>query len=101
MTKKTDTSGAALVCIHIAAKESPVLYACRDAPVEPEDSGWQFLCGKGDSDDELQVWSLDEVVEHEPSLEKWIELDELLEIVRRDTRSAWERTDSSDGLLPK
>lgn len=92
MITEVDASGAALVCVHIARLKLPVLYAYRDVPVEPGDSGWQFLCGGQDDVDELQVWSVDEVVEQEPSLKEWVSKNAPIEIARSSAHSEWERT---------
>ena len=62
-----DHSGAAFVCTHVAAGR-PVLVVIRDEPVEQADTGWQFLCGDDDEDEEPRIWSLAEVLASDPSL---------------------------------
>ncbi len=61
-------SRAAIVCSHIAVGRLPILRAIRTDPLEPEDSGWQFLCnsGKEEKEGDAQVWFVSEVL----SLEK-------------------------------
>jgi len=64
------TSAAAILCVHVASQGLPILLAARSAPIREEDSGWQFLCNSGATEDQRQalVWSLQEVLELEPSL---------------------------------
>jgi hypothetical protein len=61
----------------VSAKESePLLYAARSEPVDICDSGWQFSAdplGGGEAD-EAQIWALNEVLEQEPSLRRFIDL---------------------------
>ena len=60
---------AAIICIHVAHRKAPILYASRSEPLESADSGWQFLCGEpGHGGPDAQVWRLDEVVSLDPSL---------------------------------
>jgi hypothetical protein len=68
-----DISGAAIVCSHIA-KGQAILRAVRSEPLSAEDSGWQFLCDSGEQENEnqAQVWSVREVLEHEPSLKPFL-----------------------------
>lgn len=90
----TDSSGAALVCEHVAGRKAPILYAFRDEPVEPEDSGWQFLCGTDDDIEQMQVWSVNEVLRLEPTLGEWVDRAAPVEIFRSDEQSPWkERID--------
>lgn len=48
----------------------PILYAERSEPLNAEDSGWQFVCNSGRSEENSQghVWSIHEVLALEPSL---------------------------------
>ena len=66
---------AAIVCLHVANRTSPILQAVRTPRTEKSDSGWQFLCnsGQGEDFDLAEVWSIDEVLKLEPSLQSWIE----------------------------
>lgn len=64
----------------------PVRYAYRSEPNNPHDSGWIFQSG-----DETQAW-LDANPPKIYPLERFIRMDEsLLDIVRAETGSAWER----------
>jgi hypothetical protein len=65
---------AAVVCREVAIDHAPILYAVRSQPVEPADSGWQFLCGAREEDPgEAQVWAVHEVLEYDRSIEPLIE----------------------------
>ena len=90
--QETDDSGAAIVCQHVAEKGFPILLAFRDAPIEAVDSGWQFLCGSGKDEDEgkVQVWSLREVTELEPSLTELVDLPPGTSISRVSVGTLWE-----------
>jgi hypothetical protein len=59
----------AIICKHISDEKLPILRATRDEPLEPEDSGWQFICGihKHETAD-AALWSLEEVAQLDPSL---------------------------------
>ncbi|MEG3790365.1 DUF2185 domain-containing protein [Lysobacter sp. CCNWLW3] len=64
----------------------PVRYAYRSEPNNPHDSGWIFQSG-----DETQAW-LDANPPKIYPLERFIRMDEsLLDIVRAEVGSAWER----------
>jgi len=84
-------TGAAIVCSHVARDGYPVLLAKRDDPMDPDDSGWQFLCGSGVHEDEqlAQVWAVSEVVEKEPTLKGIIGSPVGSKFVRRDKTSPW------------
>jgi hypothetical protein len=86
-----DVSGAAIVCVHVAKEGYPILQAERDSPVFSEDSGWQFLCNSGRAEDEseLQVWSLDEVFEHEPTLAEFRDSPPGTTFVRDGPKRPW------------
>ena len=60
---------AAIICTHISYPEHPILRATRDDPLEPEDSGWQFLCGTASHGESRGlVVALNEVAAMDPSL---------------------------------
>ncbi len=43
----------AFICVHTARFEEPILRVTHDEPVDDQDSGWCFSCGRGGhSDDE-------------------------------------------------
>ena len=83
---------AAIVCGHVATKQLPILRAVRDAPIVPEDSGWQFLCGSGEDEDPgaAKIWLVCEVLDHEPSLAPFIDYPPGTELTRRNRTSGWE-----------
>lgn len=65
-----DFSGAAIICVHAASVKHPIMLAERSVPEEPADTGWQFLCSKEthENAEDARIWSLQEIVEFEPSL---------------------------------
>lgn len=86
----TYLSLAAIISEEVATGHSPLLFARRDEPVEQQDSGWQFrgnpileISGKA------QVWMLKEVLDFEPSLEKYIHSAVGMTIVRDNTDAPW------------
>jgi len=86
-----DGSGAAIVCQHVADEGCPILSAFKDAPVEPTDSGWQFLCGSDEHQDEskFQVWSRREITDFEPSLNELVDLPVGSSISRVSPEAPW------------
>lgn len=59
----------AIICRHVAYPDVPILRATRDEPLQPEDSGWQFLCGvTGHTSADGRLWRLDEVVKLDRSI---------------------------------
>jgi hypothetical protein len=84
-------SRAAIVCSHIARCNYPILRAVRTEPLEPEDSGWQFLCNSGKKENELeaQVWLVSEVLGLEPSLSQFINLPAGTKLFRSGKASIW------------
>ena len=94
-------SGAAIVCPHVARQGLPVLWARRDHPSFPEDSGWQFLCGIHDHhNEEPAIWALTTVLRHEPTLSPFMEDPEGTILTRRSSGEPWrsivEGEDESD-----
>jgi hypothetical protein len=88
---QVDSSGAAIVCAHVAKLGYPILRAERDKPTMPEDTGWQFLCNaeEPENENEAQVWALSEVLEHEPSLAEFVHSPPGTTLVRDNTDSPW------------
>ncbi|EMB17794.1 immunity protein Imm33 domain-containing protein [Rhodopirellula europaea] len=83
-------NSGAIVCAHVATGE-PILRATRDNPMDPDDSGWQFLC---DSDvderiEDAQIWSVTQVAEREPSLLPFINSPVGTTMSRTDADSEW------------
>jgi len=89
MTKLVDFSGAAIVCPFVAAKKRLIVYACKDEPTEPADSGWQFLSKEEVRPEDLKVWSLNEVLEYEPSLRLFMDVPYGTEIRRESGSGQW------------
>jgi hypothetical protein len=91
MKSEKNTSGAAIVCSHVASGKYPILIAERSEPDEPVDTGWQFVCNAGfeENVDSAQVWALDEVLESEPSLSQFMNLPPGTELHRLDLNSPW------------
>jgi hypothetical protein len=89
--KLIDLTKAAIVCSHIAVDNSPILLAVKDEPVSEEDSGWQFLCdsGENENEDEAQVWSINEILEYEPSLCALLNHPAGTKLFRKNIKSAW------------
>ena len=88
---KKDMSGAAIVCVHVAKKNYPILMARRDEPVSDVDSGWQFLCNSGADEnmEEAQTWSINEVIRIEPSLQRYLAHPEGTTIFRKGKDTEW------------
>jgi hypothetical protein len=92
ITNYKDTR-AAIICNHVANEGYPILYASRTEPLEPEDSGWQFLCnsGKEENETDAKVWLLKEVLALDPSLSVFINSPVGTKICRKDKNSEWQQ----------
>ena len=79
----------AIICKHVAYPGRPILYAARGVPLEPTDSGWQFLCGLqiGHQFNHAALWLLEEVAALDPTLR---------EILDAESKKCFERS-SADG----
>jgi hypothetical protein len=87
------THSAVLLCPHVAVEGSPILFGRRDEPAFPEDSGWQFTCGAdtGHGDESpAKFWSVEEVLQKEPSLREHIECAAGTEVIRTSETVAWQ-----------
>lgn len=86
-----DESGAAIVCSHAASGQSPILYAERSEPIDDADSGWQFACNPlSDENPKLaQVWSINEVLVHEPTLRGLLEMPAGTRLIRESSSVPW------------
>jgi hypothetical protein len=94
-----DSSGAAIVCKHVASRGFPILQAERSLPLDDVDSGWQFLCNSGleEKIEEAKVWSINEVLENEPSLREWLALPPGTGVIRKDQHTPWHRYKAEKG----
>jgi hypothetical protein len=81
----------AIVCSHVASGEYPICYATRDEPMDPEDSGWQFLCNSGLEEDlaDAQIWGIDEVLKLEQSLKEYVNSPIGTQLLRANSDAAW------------
>jgi hypothetical protein len=77
------------VCPFIAAKKRVIVYAYKDEPTEPADSGWQFLSNEQVSPDDLKVWSLNEVLDYEPSLRPFMDVPIGTKLWRESASDSW------------
>ena len=86
-----ETGPAAIVSEDVAVGRLPILYAARDEPVEPADSGWQFTSGRPDATaGGAKVWALKSVIEREPSLAEFLHLPPGAILERRGAGLAWQ-----------
>lgn len=94
MNETHSISRAAIVCAHVAKDGLPILSGIRTEPLEPEDSGWQFLCNSGKQEEETdaQVWLVSEVLALEPSLSSFINSPVGTKIHRPDQSAKWQET---------
>jgi hypothetical protein len=82
----------AIVCPHCASKKYGILQAMRTASYEKGDSGWQFHCKSGLSEDlaEMKILPLKEVLDLDPSLRKWLRSPAGTTLWRTSSRAPWE-----------
>jgi hypothetical protein len=81
----------AIVCGDVAKGTRPILYAERTDPVDEADSGWQFSCGSYSDDAKLaQLWTVNEVVESEPSLGEYVGMPFGTALRRENVGAPWE-----------
>ena len=68
MTNEAILRMGAILCVEVTRDRAAILYAERSAPVNPADSGWQFLYGNGREDPNLALWwAVFEVLELDPT----------------------------------
>jgi hypothetical protein len=90
MDEGTMNKGA-ILSKSVAAEHKPILFAERSHALDETDSGWQFL-GAEDEDmapEEAQVWAVSEVIEHEPTLSKYIDMPAGTRLTRASSSTAW------------
>jgi len=83
---------AAIVCVHVATGGKSIRIAERSAPEDAADSGWQFCCGEALEDwRKAQVWSIEEVLQLEPSLMDFVDLPAEITLTRGSSSDQWEK----------
>jgi hypothetical protein len=92
MNTNRNDKRAAIICHHIAKERLPILRAVRSEPLEPEDSGWQFVCasGKEENEENAEVWLIDEILKYEPTLVAFIDSPVGTKVWRSSPTSPWE-----------
>jgi hypothetical protein len=82
----------AIVCEHIASRETKIRCGFRTQAIESVDSGWQFFCGKYEDEDpdKAQIWLLQEVVDLEPTLASLVTSSPNVQIWRESDDSPWQ-----------
>ncbi|WP_078816245.1 immunity protein Imm33 domain-containing protein [Prosthecobacter debontii] len=83
---------AAIICSHAATKKHPILQAFHTEHSGETDSGWQFFCGVANEErvEDVQVWSLDEVLQMEPSLREFMNVTEGMTVWRSSVDMPWQ-----------
>lgn len=92
MNQKKDIpndSGAAIVCSHVAQENYPILCAKKDEPLDPVDSGWQFLCYSGKDENDGKIWAISEVIELEPTLKNLLNQPVGTTLIRKNKNADW------------
>lgn len=89
-----DYSGAAIVCSHVASGQFPIMIAERSESDDAVDTGWQFVCDAQTHEnvEDAIVWSINEVLELEPSLEGLLDQPPGRRLIRRDRFAPWKVT---------
>lgn len=91
MNQIVNRNSAAILCSHVADGSHPMLLVVRTEPENKSDSGWQVLCNAHEENwENAKVWSISEVLQHEPSLEDHIDAPPGTTIVRDGVSSEWE-----------
>ena len=84
----TERPVVAFVCTHVASGEAPIRMAVHDEPIGVEDSGWQFLCGDGESAPP-KAWLLSEVTSKFPEVEMLLDQPAGRSFVRERAGAEW------------
>jgi hypothetical protein len=87
-------NAGAIICSHVAAGE-PILRATRDNPMDPDDSGWQFLCDSGADEriEDAKIWTVTQVTEHDPTILQFINFPIGTTMARPDANSEWQASE--------
>ena len=99
MSTSADDRRGVIVCPHAMTGRLPILYARRDEPVDPADSGWQAQCGSGLDDDPLsfKLLSVSEVLAIEPTLEPYLDSPYGTSLRRASPTAPWMVTNEPEG----
>lgn len=75
----------------VAQGKKPILFAERSEAVDDSDSGWQFLAGQGEflTPQDAQIWAIDEVIEHDPSIAKYVNMPFGTKLVKGPDQQNW------------
>lgn len=94
--RKIEGSLAVIVCQHIDQDGVQICRGSRSEKIASEDSGWQFSCGKYKAEDESKasVWSINEILDFDPSLKNWIDSDIGTTIMRHPGETNWQKLHS-------
>ena len=80
----------AIICKHVSDGQHPILLATRGEPLQPEDSGWQFLCGTfNHTTSDAALWLLEEVAQLDPSLLPILDAEPLSSFRRSGITDSW------------
>ena len=90
---------AAIVCEHVALNHAPILVAIRDEPVDAADSGWQFSCGRYESEPNVKIWAVSEVVDEDPSLRPHIGAPAGTVLTRKSANATWRVSREVDSTM--
>jgi hypothetical protein len=93
-----DQRTAAIVCAHVANQCCPILSAFLTTPDFPEDSGWQFFCGKADKEDpaEARIWALGGMLHYEPLLKEFMNHEPGIQLWREHSSESWKMRQLAD-----
>ena len=95
MSGKIKRNSAVILCAHVASGSHPIRLAIRSEPEDENDSGWQILCdAHEESWEDAKVWALSELLEHEPSLENYIDAPPGTTVIRDGESPNWSVVDN-------
>jgi hypothetical protein len=88
---ETIMAKGAILSKSVAEGGKPILYAERSDPLDEFDSGWQFLSNDEENltAEEARIWTIGEVLEHEPTLENFVHMREGTKLSRAAKSSQW------------
>jgi len=75
MTSRDEGRRMVVVCSHVLETGKPILFARRDPPTEPVDTGWQVICNLvEENENTCRLISVDELVAMDRSIEAFLAL---------------------------